>query len=144
MEMYAMSELESYALRIDGPLFRRQRQLLQKITNLAHGTQPYQPAEGDEALLEGLVGLTDAIADHAHDQHGIDCLLTAEDSTRCECEKPGFFGSGVPGILAHMRNGRLAKGAVVNRCDLCQRYPSDEAAFEKLRELGHVRRRSQP
>ena len=44
----------------------------------------------------------------------------------------------VPGILAHMENGHLAEGAVVNRCDLCQRYPSDEAAFEKLRELGHV------
>ncbi len=58
--------------------------------------------------------------------------------TRCECEKPGFFCSGVPGILAHMENGRLAEGAQVNRCDLCQRYPSDEAAFEKLRELGRV------
>ena len=49
-----------------------------------------------------------------------------------------FFSSGIPGILAHMENGRLAQGAQVNRCDLCQRYPSDEAAFEKLRDLGHV------
>ena len=39
----------------------------------------------------------------------------------CECEKPGYFCSGVPG-----------------RCDLCQRYPSDAAALEKLRELGYV------
>ena len=60
------------------------------------------------------------------------------DDTRCECEKPGFFCSGIPGILAHMENGRLAQGAQVNRCDLCQRYPSDEAAFEKLQGLGLV------
>ena len=38
--------------------------------------------------------LTDAIADHAHDRHGIDCLLVDEEDTRCECEKPGFFCSG--------------------------------------------------
>ena len=61
-----------------------------------------------------------------------------ENHVRCECEKAGHFCSGVPGILAHMENGRLAEGAEVNRCDLCQRYPSDEAAFEKLRELGRV------
>ena len=33
------------------------------------------PAAGDVDLLEGLVALTDAIADQAHDRHGIDCLL---------------------------------------------------------------------
>ena len=88
-------------------------------------------------MLEGLLELTDAIADQAHDRHGIDCLLADEDDDRCECEKPGFFCSGVPGILAHMEDGHLAEGAQVNRCDLCQRYPSDEAAFERLRELGY-------
>jgi hypothetical protein len=82
-----------------------------------------------------LLSLTDEIADEAHDRHGIDCRLVDDDQTRCECESPGFFCSGVPGILAHMENGRLAVGTQVNRCDLCQRYPSDEAAFEKLREL---------
>jgi len=56
----------------------------------------------------------------------------------CECEKPGYFYSGVPGIIAHMDSGRLAAGAEVQRCDLCQRYPSDNAAMEKLRELGYV------
>ena len=54
----------------------------------------------------------------------------------CECELPGYFHSGVPGILAHTENHRLAPGAVAERCDLCQRYESDEAALEKLRELG--------
>ena len=92
-----------------------------------------------------MLSLTDDIADQAHDRHCIDCLLdeaplaaARDDDDRCECEKPGFFCSGVPGILARMKHGRLAEGAVVNRCDICQRYPSDEAAAEKLRELGHV------
>jgi hypothetical protein len=34
---------------------------------------------GDGVLLEGLLELTDAIADQAHDQHGIDCLLSDDD-----------------------------------------------------------------
>jgi hypothetical protein len=54
----------------------------------------------------------------------------------CDCELPGVFCSGVPGILAHIENGRLAPHCNVERCDLCQRYPSDEAALEKLVELG--------
>ena len=124
-----------YTLNIDGKLFRSQRELLMKIADLARQNRPYSPTPGDEVLFEGLLELNDAIADQAHDQHGIDCLLVDEDDTRCECEKRGFFCSGIPGILAHMENGRLAEGAKVNRCDLCQRYPSDEAAFEKLRQL---------
>ena len=55
---------------------------------------------------------------------------------RCDCELPGFYHSGVPGILARMENGRLAAGAGVERCDQCQRYPSDEAALVRIRELG--------
>ncbi len=54
----------------------------------------------------------------------------------CECEKPGFFHCGVPGILAHIENGRLAPGAGVERCDLCERYPTDEDARQTLIELG--------
>ncbi len=54
----------------------------------------------------------------------------------CECEQPGHFRSGVPGILARVENGRLAEGAKVERCDFCRRYPSDKAAFEKLVKLG--------
>jgi len=130
-----MNELMQYTLHIDGQAFRSQRELLTKIADLARQKRPYSPMPGDEVLLDGLVELTDVIADQAHDKYNIDCLLVDEDDTRCECEKPGFFCSGIPGILAHMENGRLAKGAKVNRCDLCQRYPSDEAALEKLRQL---------
>ena len=139
-----MSELKPYALRIDGPLLRNQRKLLLRIADAVRRGRPYHPLPGDKDLLEGLLSLTDGIADQAHDRHGIDCLLDGANAAakgsedeRCECEKAGFFYSGVPGILAHMGNGRLAEGAEVNRCDLCQQYPSDEAAFEKLRELGY-------
>ena len=136
---------KTYHLRLDGKLFRQQRELLMRLVALVHGKRAYTPKPGDEALLEGLLSLTDGLSDQAHDRHGIDCLLddakaTAlgnEDDDRCECAKPGFFCSGVPGILAHLENGRLAEGARVNRCDLCQRYPSDEAALEKLQELGY-------
>jgi len=57
---------------------------------------------------------------------------------KCDCEYPGFYYSGVPGIIAHMKDGRLAPGAKVERCDLCRRYPSDAAALQRLRELGYA------
>lgn len=56
----------------------------------------------------------------------------------CECQLPGAFYTGVPGILAALENGRVAPGAVVERCDFCQQYPSDAAALAKLQELGLV------
>lgn len=54
----------------------------------------------------------------------------------CDCEYPGTFHTGVPGIIAAMEDGRLALGAVVERCDQCQRYPTDAAALARLLELG--------
>jgi hypothetical protein len=54
----------------------------------------------------------------------------------CDCERPGYFYCGVPGILAHVENGQLTKGAIIERCDQCLRYPSDELAVAKLRESG--------
>jgi len=65
--------------KINGPLFRNQRLLLMKIADLAQKKQPYLPAAGDDDLLDGLVNLTDDIADQAHDQHGIDCLLEEDE-----------------------------------------------------------------
>jgi hypothetical protein len=73
--MPVRAQASRYLLVIDGPLFRRQRELLVKIADLAHRGQPYSLAAGDETLWEGLVGLTDAVADQAHDRYGIDCLL---------------------------------------------------------------------
>lgn len=54
----------------------------------------------------------------------------------CECELPGDFSCGVPGVLAAMEDGHLAPQAVVERCDQCCRYPSDAAARARLVELG--------
>ena len=126
----------AYALRIDGPLLRRQRQWLLELAEKTTG-------DGRETL-EGIIALLDEIADQAHDLHGIDCLLKPDaeetedssqnDECRCFCEEPGDFNCGIPGILAHLENGRLPEGAKVGRCDLCRRYPSDAAALEKLRE----------
>jgi hypothetical protein len=70
-----MNDLEHYELRLDGPAFRAQRELLLRIADLARRKQPYEAAPGDEELLDGLLGLTDEIADQGHDRHGIDCLL---------------------------------------------------------------------
>ena len=65
----------TYRLHLDGKLFRSQRELLMRLGALVHQKQAYKPKPGDEELLEGLLNLTDAIADQAHDQYGIDCLL---------------------------------------------------------------------
>ncbi len=59
-----------------------------------------------------------------------------EVDERCDCQQPGHFCCGVPGILAHVEKNRLAPGCKVERCDLCELYPSDQAALEKLIELG--------
>ena len=125
-----------YALRIDGPLFAKQRQWLLDLTEHTTG-------DGRENL-EGVIALLNEIADQAHDRHGIDCLLKPDadepedpgpdNECRCHCEEPGHFNSGIPGILAHLEDGRLPEGGKVERCDLCRRYASDAAALEKLQE----------
>ena len=53
----------------------------------------------------------------------------------CDCELPGDFCSGVPGVLARMEAGRLHPDAVVERCDQCCRFPSDAATRNRLVEL---------
>lgn len=64
-----------YHLTIAGPAFRQQRELLQRLRGFAAAEMPYWPAPGEVELLEGLIELTDEMADQAHDNHGIDCLL---------------------------------------------------------------------
>jgi len=64
-----------YHLTIDGPMFRQQRELLQRLRGFAEAKRPYWPAPGEAELLDGLIGLTDEMADQAHDNHGVDCLL---------------------------------------------------------------------
>jgi hypothetical protein len=73
--------------------------------------------------------------------------LTAFDSAKaevpeqyrlCACMQPGYFYCGVPGVIAHLENGRLPPGAKVERCDQCGRYADDDTARRKLVELGLV------
>jgi hypothetical protein len=139
----------AYALRIDGPLLANQQRLLLKVFDTVFRGDPYvAEAPNDQDLLQGIIALLDEVADQAHDQYGIASLLEPEadesddsgldNEYHCECEEPDFFCSGIPGILAHLENGRLPEGARVERCGLCCRYPSDTAALEKLRELGHA------
>ena len=72
-----------YHLVIDGPAFRRQRELLQRLRGFAAAEMPYWAAPGEVELLEGLINLTDELADQAHDNHEIDCLLGV-DTEACE------------------------------------------------------------
>jgi len=64
-------------------------------------------------------------------------LAEEDESEPCECEAPDQpFYSGVPGILARVENGRVVPDTKIERCDACERFASDDAAREKLRELG--------
>ena len=65
-----MTELQDYALHIDGPLLRRQREWLLGLTE--------RTTKDDRDHLEGILSLLDEIADQAHDRHGIASLLEME------------------------------------------------------------------
>ena len=80
-----MNDTKRYELRLDGKLFRAQRELLLRIADLARRERPYEPRPGDDRLLEGLLGLTDSIADQAHDRYGIECLLV-DDKAKSRSE----------------------------------------------------------
>ena len=65
-----------------------------------------------------------------------DKAVVPEDALPCACMEPGDFHCGVPGILAHLQDGRVAPEFDVERCDACRRFESDAAAEARLRELG--------
>lgn len=65
---------------LDGPLFRQQRELLLRLATEANTSNPVMLTERDRDLLEGLINLTDVIADEAHDRFGVNCLLTYRKS----------------------------------------------------------------
>jgi hypothetical protein len=63
--------------------------------------------------------------------------VAATDTERCDCELPGYFCCGVPGVLAHLEDGKVSLDCFrVERCDACERFESDAAAEAGLRELG--------
>lgn len=65
-----MTTLDSVISKIHGPLFRDQRQTLQEL--IEDDTLNFSTI----GALEGIQNLLDYIADYAHDQFGIDCLLS--------------------------------------------------------------------
>ena len=57
------------------------------------------------------------------------------DDEQCVCEQPGYFYSGVPGIIARVVDGHLVAGASVEQCDACQLYPTDCEARQALEKV---------
>lgn len=76
--------LHEYALRIDGPLFRRQRAALLGVLDL-------KVAKDTHELLMGLVELLDEVSDQAHDRHNIDCLLEEVPTNLVAVAKPSMI-----------------------------------------------------
>jgi len=71
---------QQYWLRIDGGLLRQQRLLLLTLVDSLRRNVPMAPRTQDATdLLEGISALLDEIADQAHDQYGIDCLLAHQE-----------------------------------------------------------------
>lgn len=137
-----MNVLKSYALRIDRPLLDRQQWQFLKMLDAVFHSERYVPEDrDDEFVMLGVLTLLEKI-----DQWMETCPenhLSSDDPCdhnrfRCDCELPGMFCSGVPGILARVENGRVVPDTEVERCDTCRRYASDDLAREKLRELGLI------
>jgi len=63
-----------YALNLDGPLFRAQRELLQRLHDAARRQEPILLGPEETALLEGVLNLTDNLADQAADRYGVECM----------------------------------------------------------------------
>jgi hypothetical protein len=70
---------QRYALNLDGPLFRSQRELLQCLFDTARRQEPILLGTEETELLEGVLNLTDNLADQAADRYGIDCLLPTQE-----------------------------------------------------------------
>jgi len=68
---------KAYHLDIDGPLLREQRMAILRLQRDLEQQPPQEVAQLLECL-EGLTNMLDAIADQAHDVHGIDCIIPDE------------------------------------------------------------------
>ena len=72
-------QVPRYALRIDGPQLRAQRQLLLDLMQCVKRQTALAGDPNNEHLLDGLINLTDELADQAHDNFGVDCLFDEKD-----------------------------------------------------------------
>ena len=86
-----VTDLQRYTLQIDGGLLRQQRLLLLTLLDSFRRNSPTVPRTQDAGdLLEGISALLDEIADQAHDQYGIDCLLAdQEEESQDQTANPG-------------------------------------------------------
>lgn len=71
--------LRSYDLAVDGPTFKVQRKRLLKLADTLNRGRQLPLIQIDKALLDGLINLTDEIADQAADRYGIDCLVSTDE-----------------------------------------------------------------
>jgi hypothetical protein len=122
-------------------------QLATVLASLRHWQEITRQAELGETLLQYIPAnlqlhcmehgpLSHAEIDELCEQLNCNPDAVSVRQEPCECQTPGYYCSGVPGILAHLQDDRLAPGAKVERCELCRRFLSDEAALARLRELG--------
>lgn len=56
---------------------------------------------------------------------------------KCICEIDGTWTSGLPGVLAKVKAGKIL--SEVERCDICGRYQDDVEAREALKNFLLVR-----
>ncbi|GMU20580.1 MAG: hypothetical protein AMXMBFR13_06770 [Phycisphaerae bacterium] len=111
---------------------------------LADGLESLE--EGEDALLHAVTMLDEFMTQAASAKRQLQLSVMPKGSERllgvngevleCECEYLGYFHSGLPGVLAHVVDNRLPKGASVERCDKCQRYATDKQARKAL--LAHL------
>ena len=72
----------AYSLAIDGQRLKKQRRLLLKLLEHQRGLLQPVLTKDEITSLEGLVNMTDSIADQAHDAYGLDTLLTQDKNAR--------------------------------------------------------------
>jgi hypothetical protein len=113
------NEMQLYDLALDGPLLRRQRELLFMLMEAADECRAFDLGPAQLELLDGLVNLTNALADQAHDEFGIECLVDGDDT-----DDTDEFGS------VGLRDGGSLEFAPSNGM-LCRRSPSGEIEVER-------------
>jgi hypothetical protein len=125
-------------LALDGPLLRRQRELLFLLMEAADESRPFDLGPAQFELLDGLVNLTDALADQAHDEYGIDCLVDGGGDDTDEIEGVGLRDGGF--LEFEPTNGTLCRRSPSGEIEV-ERRPGDEgydellAAFQDKRAL---------
>ena len=122
----------SYDLAIDGPVLRAQRERLLEFTDALHQGKQVKLCPADTELLEGLVDLTDEIADQAADRHGIECLLNVTEGAASSFSTSlGVPPTRNPANLTHEELVEIATGMVrilygIEQPDGAWTYASDK------------------